>query len=387
MEYIFKQDDFITDTTPMYSDPEGNTPYKIKIETLPTFGTLEYGGVAVTVGQVLDYTTQVGDGTFKFISDPNKVEAHSSHFYFKVSDVGSENYSNTGKITFNIKRQETNPTVSDNSDNLIDITYTFQSTSFTLNFSDPEGDGAGEVTLKSLPNVPSLKLLGNDVTIGTTFKASNSSGLKFNLGDDYAVYSGSLYKFEQPLTDLVANMESQGYVLDTNTGGVLTFVSTSNSSDIVSIEGTLIPSENLCFDFTVKDNSTYKSESNVATFCLIPQGDINIKAVYVNNPPTIGDNRLLTAYNKNITFERADFIEDTTPAYSDEEGDEPYKVKILSLPSNGVLRFNGTDVILDQEILISEIGNLTYTPDSSRIDIKTVEFLFTVSDTGSKSYA
>ena len=130
-------------------------------------------------------------------------------------------------------------------------------------------------------------------------------------------------------------------------------------------------------------------ESNIATFCLIPEGNINIKTIHINNPPTIGDNRLTTYYNKAIKFKRADFIEETTPVYRDLENDAPFMLKILSLPANGILKFDGINVNIGNEFSISDIAQerLTYVPDSTRTDIQAVDFDFTVSDIGSKTYA
>lgn len=48
--------------------------------------------------------------------------------------------------------------------------------------------------------------------------------------------------------------------------------------------------------------------------------------------------------------------------YSDPENDAQESIKIVSLPSKGTLRLDGIDVTVGQEILISQISNLTFTP-------------------------
>jgi hypothetical protein len=276
MKHIFKKANFITDTTPMYTDPEGNTPYKVKIETLPEFGELSYKGIPVTIGQVFDYTTQIGDGDFIYESELPKLEKHSVNFYFRVSDIGSELYSNIGVITFNIKKQEIPPTVSDNSALLIGKSYIFDETSFTKDFSDPNGDSYSDVTLKETTNIPDLRLQGGVAKVNSVFKATDSNDLKYTIPDEYAVFDGVIYEYDRTITNIILEMEQSGYKLINNEEGVLTFGKNGKNYNTLLVEGTEIDNDALCFDFTTKDNSPLKQESNVAEFCLIPQGDINV---------------------------------------------------------------------------------------------------------------
>ena len=53
----------------------------------------------------------------------------------------------------------------------------------------------------------------------------------------------------------------------------------------------------------------------------------------VNSPPdSVGDNTVNGTYGTTTTFTAADFTTNTTPAYSDPDGDAAYKVKVTSLP-------------------------------------------------------
>src|SRR5690606_17134098 len=45
------QADFIEDTDPRFSDPEGDAPFELKVITLPLHGQLELNNIAVTVNQ------------------------------------------------------------------------------------------------------------------------------------------------------------------------------------------------------------------------------------------------------------------------------------------------------------------------------------------------
>jgi hypothetical protein len=280
------------------------------------------------------------------------------------------------------------PTVDNSSANLSSATYIFKTADFTTNFTDIDGDSYGKVVLKRLPIVTQLKLLTENALVDSDFDASNASGLKLQLEDKYAVYNGVMYEFSKGLDLIIADYDVLGYKLTDNTNGTLTFTDLDNTSDIVTITGTVVSNDKLTLDFVIKEDTAFALESNVATFSLTPIGNINVKSVYVNNPPTIGDNSVSTYYTDTITFKQNDFIDDTDPKYSDPEGDQPYELKVLSLPAYGQLEFDSAAVSIDQIISFSDIvaGKFKYIPDNTRTDINDVTFRFAVSDTGSKTF-
>lgn len=109
----------------------------------------------------------------------------------------------------------------------------------------------------------------------------------------------------------------------------------------------------------------------------------------INLPPDqVGDNTIPADYGDSITFTVADFTSETTPAYNDPEGDPASMVKILTLPSDGTLVFNGVDVIVNQEMTVAEIaaGYLVYNPDLAITTIQSLTFDFAVADAGSGIY-
>jgi hypothetical protein len=110
----------------------------------------------------------------------------------------------------------------------------------------------------------------------------------------------------------------------------------------------------------------------------------------VNEPPVVGDGERTANYGEEVTLVRADFTTNTTPPYSDPEGDAPLTLRIDSLPPGGVLKLNGVDVVVNQEIdFITEIDNnlLTYTPDLNSTEAHSVVFQFAIADAGSGIYA
>lgn len=107
---------------------------------------------------------------------------------------------------------------------------------------------------------------------------------------------------------------------------------------------------------------------------------------YNNQPPIVGDGERTTNYGDPITLTRADFTTNTTPPYFDPEGDAPLTLRIDTLPTGGVLRLDGVDLIATQELdFVADIdtGLFTYTPDLNITTAHSVDFLFSISDTGS----
>ena len=113
--------------------------------------------------------------------------------------------------------------------------------------------------------------------------------------------------------------------------------------------------------------------------------NINIEP-YSNQAPTIGDGERTTDYGTAIVLVRADFTTNTTPPYSDPEGDLPLTLRIDSLPLSGLLELNGIAVVANQQIdFISEIDNnlLTFTPDVNDTTAHSTAFGFSIADAGS----
>lgn len=135
--------------------------------------------------------------------------------------------------------------------------------------------------------------------------------------------------------------------------------------------------------FYVSDLNQNKKFSTMATLT------INVNA-YENEPPVIGDNEITIGFGSTKTFTVADFTTNTTPAYSDPEGDGPYKLKLISLPATGELRLNNIPCTVNQEILFTNIaaGLFTYIPDIADLGGYLDDtFDFQISDLGSQEFS
>lgn len=157
-----------------------------------------------------------------------------------------------------------------------------------------------------------------------------------------------------------------------------------NINDVNKLEYIRISKEAYSEDinFKISDNNPNKLYSNMATFT------INVNE-YINLPPDeIGDNELTIDNRQTLVFTQADFTTNTTPPYEDPEGDGPYKLKVKTLPSQGLLKLSGTNVTVNQEILFTAInsGLLTYVPADIDAPFE-VDFDFDISDLGSEQYS
>lgn len=135
-------------------------------------------------------------------------------------------------------------------------------------------------------------------------------------------------------------------------------------------------------NFQISDNNPNKKYSDMAEIT------ITVEA-YENQPPDqIGDNAFTLVNGASKVFTKDDLTTNTTPPYSDPEGDEPYKLKILGLPADGSKLLNdGVLLNVNDEVLFSDIELGLFiiepAPDQS---LHSFNFQFTISDVGSEQY-
>lgn len=116
---------------------------------------------------------------------------------------------------------------------------------------------------------------------------------------------------------------------------------------------------------------------------------LNISAK-VNEPPTSGWSSVPLDYNELYVFSVADFTTNTNPPYSDPEGDALENVKIVTLPTQGVLNLSAVPVTPGQNITENNIalGNLTYQADvAATAGYTDTAMTFSVSDVGSSTFS
>ncbi len=166
--HVFTSDNFTTETTPPYLDPEGDEMEAVKILSLQRKGEFKLRGVDVSEGDVIT-KLELDNGELSYFPDQKEGAYSDSFITFVISDVGSSLFtSSPNKIYINvtetINRQPSS--VGDNNVSIeIGSEFTFTRASFTTEttpqYSDPEGNPAYQLRIDSLPLEGKLTL--NDV--------------------------------------------------------------------------------------------------------------------------------------------------------------------------------------------------------------------------------
>lgn len=204
--------------------------------------------------------------------------------------------------------------------------FSFRKEMFMQGFSDPEGDLPETVRILTVPDAGYMYFKGTRITPGITFSIEDADKLRY---------------------DRFQNVYETSFIFQTS-----------------------------------DNNSINKLFSNMATFTVNVQGQ-------VNQPPTIGNGSTTTAYNTSFVFTRAMFTSGTTPPYFDPEGDAPLALKITSLPSQGKIKRNGVNITVNEIldfVTIIDAGLLTYVPDPGQTGTQSLDFTFEISDAGSGTF-
>tara|TARA_R110002051_G_C8661447_1_gene489076 strand:- start:35 stop:760 length:726 start_codon:yes stop_codon:yes gene_type:complete len=158
-----------------------------------------------------------------------------------------------------------------------------------------------------------------------------------------------------------------------------------SSGDLSLGNVTYTPSESGYFQFTFDIADTGSNSLSGLDTGLI---SMNVASEVNQAPDAVGDGAIITEYASTITFTAANFTTETTPAYNDPEGDAPYELKILTLPADGTLKFNGNNVSANQVVTFDQIeaGYFQYVPNSLITDLQQLSFNFSIADAGSRIF-
>ncbi|MCF6768602.1 Ig-like domain-containing protein, partial [Thiotrichales bacterium 19S11-10] len=231
--------------------------------------------------------------------------------------------SNTITATINILAVNDAPAGTDNTLTILeDVSHTFTSGDF--GFSDPvESDSFYSVIITTTPSAGSLELSSVAVTVGQEVLVSDLANL---------IYS--------PVT---------------NANG------TSYSS----------------FTFQVKDDG---GTSNGGVDTDQSANTITFDVTAVNDVPEGSDNTLTIVEDNSHTFTSGGF------GFSDPvESDSFYSVIITTTPSAGSLELSSVAVTASQEVLVSDLANLIYSPVADANGASYSSFTFQVKDDGGTS--
>ena len=388
----------LADFSGSFTDPEGNSLSKIIINSLPSNGVLKFSTVNIQAGlEVL--SELIGSITFTPASNWNG----TTSFDWNGSD-GALYASSSKKVNITITGVNDPPVLSDFSksgseDNVIGFTLP----DFTAAFSDPDGNPLAFVRILSLPANGTLRLSGSAVTAGADITAANLGSLTFtpstnwngSTGFDWNASDGtvlaatsrrvnitvspvndppavsdisktiaednmltfSMADFNNSFTDIDGNTLSKIRILNLPAHGILRL------SNVAMNAGTEIPSAGISnitfvpelnwngavtFDWNGSDGSLYATTSGKYSISISP----------VNDPPVISDISRTGMEDTSVSFNLADF----TAAFTDVDGNSLLKIRVITLPANGLLRLSDNALLAGAEIQSSDIGNLIFIP-------------------------
>lgn len=163
---------------------------------------------------------------------------------------------------------------------------------------------------------------------------------------------------------------------------------------IKQLEKTLRDLQNLNKDIcnirhkTLNNSFKFKNKNINNFFGEMATYSLNINKENNSQPSAVGNGSRVTNHATTIVFTISDFTTNTIPQYSDPEGDGAKLLKILSLPADGLLKFNGVEMFTNQIIDFADIGNglMTYEPDPLLTSARVTPFDFAIADAGSLKF-
>ncbi len=396
----FTQADF----TSKFTDPEGDALQKIRVINLPANGILKLNGIDVFVGQEIA-TNQLNQLAFI----PNLNWNGNTQFDWNGSDAN--NYALVNEQVFiNIVPANDPPVVADiNKDALPEnTTFNYAQADFTAKFTDLDGDALNKIRVVSLPLNGTLKLgvdfisAGQEIPLGQLNTITFVPNTNFNgqVQWDWNGSDGNLYaaqfeqvfmtitpvqqiptvadiyksgpvnqpiplsitdftsKFNDPDNDPLSKIQI-GSVLPPNGTLFLTgnFVSANQEIPVSMLNGlSFMPNFNWTggtqFNWNGHDGTTYAAVAEQVFISVFPY----------NTRPVVADvNKGALPENTTFAYTLADF----TSKFTDPETDPLNKIKVVSLPNNGLLKLNGINIGIGQEIASVDIAQMTFVPNTN----------------------
>tara|TARA_R110002051_G_C8696695_1_gene493795 strand:+ start:485 stop:1252 length:768 start_codon:yes stop_codon:yes gene_type:complete len=213
--HAFTLENFTTETTPPYSDPEGDDLEAIKITFLPKKGVLKLNGVDVVVGDIIQESSLDGSA-LTYVSDSSDIDGYTDGYMkYSASDVGSSTFTTSEKtITFGVL-SDINYAPSSVGDGEEEITlgesfvFTVASLTTSLNaaYADPENDQPYKLLVVSLPSFGTLQFDGINVVEDQEIPFDNTND---GINDGIDILNGKLiYRSESLPTGALEGFEFQ----------------------------------------------------------------------------------------------------------------------------------------------------------------------------------
>ena len=225
--------------TSHFDDPDNDPLVKVRIDSLPSDGTLKLNNANVTSGTEIAVANL---GNLSFVPAANWNQGDTA-FEWNGSD-GANYAADSALVTISVTSQNDKPTVSNfqmTGDEGVNIL--FQSQDFINAFSDVDGDTLQKIQITALPSHGVLRRNNNDVALNEQINVGELGQLRFVPDADWSGsdslswkgYDGTVYSDAATVT-LLVNAQNDAPTLDLNgdgagTGFSATFV--AGGADVV----------------------------------------------------------------------------------------------------------------------------------------------------------
>ncbi|MGL5082193.1 MAG: tandem-95 repeat protein [Microcoleaceae cyanobacterium] len=396
------------------SDPEGD-PFAFTLLSLPSNGQLFLNGQAVLIDQQIALADA---GNLSY--DPDDSFVGTDAFRYTATDDQGVNAPNSALVSIPVQPGNQRPIVANRSSASIPNDST-GATVPTLFGTDPEDGTVALFQIVSLPNSGQLLLNGTEVAPGQQLTGTEAAQLTFVPNSNFignetfqylAIDSQSLAS-RNSATVTLPTVASQNLppipadriapnVLNTQTNVALPALSATDPDGDVIQEFTLtqLPSSGqllLSGQAVILDQVIPGTEAGNLTYTPVANfgGQVNfnytatdaeglesqVTATYTI--PVILDNLPPIPGNPPLTFMRDTRVNVPLPplvATDPDAGDSIAFFTVTSLPQTGQLLLGNAAVQLNQQILVDQAGQFTFTPDPNLGTSRTDRFSFTATD-------
>ena len=374
----------------VYTDEEGDPMTQIQIKALPNRGVLYQAGVPVVDEQVI----LVGDMDLTYTFEDH----YTPKFRFRAHD--GIRYSQTSPKVF-LGTDDEQPFITQINTSKESGAYTVGDTiDMTFQFSEPvTADNDVLITFNTTPARTCLITDLDAVTANSTatcnytiqagdisseLKAISATGALIE--DEFLNFFYDGYfptRFISKILEI--DTEAPTFTFDNNSGvegsNILLSVTGACSGAACDAHSGLnaLPYrydinndgdfDDLGEEWTDQASVAVPEQNGPSTATVVAQvrdvaGNItqhSADATWTNAAPTASGVSVSIDEDNILNFADTDFI----AAFTDHASDSLDSIQITSLPTNGVLKRNSTDVVVDDIITVANIADLNYTPDSN----------------------
>ena len=415
-----------------FSDPDDSPPntfVAVIFTTLPTAGSLELNGAAVTAGQEIS-TAAIAAGELTFLAAADANGTAYTTFTFQVrdgggtADFGVDTDQSANTATFDVTPVNDAPTIdgianetvnedavaqtvnlsgitsgpSNENTQTLTVTATSSNTALiphpTVTYSSPNAIGSlsyqpvanqfGSATITVTVTDNGGTANGGDNTTTTTFTITVNSvndAPSFTKGANQSVLEDSgAATISGWATDISAGPTNES-------GQTVDFVVTNDNNALFSSQPAVSPGGTLTFTPAANANGSATVTVNIHDDGGTANGGVDTSATQtftitvtaVNDAPAGTDGSATINEDASYTFAAADF--GFTDPFDDPD-DGFLGVVITTLPSAGTLTLDGDPVAAGDVVLVSELGDLLFSPAANANGSPYASFTFQVRDDG-----